>query len=256
MTVRELTSVGEMRGFEQLEREIWGLGDAELLPASHLVAAVHAGGMAAGAFDGGELVGFVCGFAAYHPEWSCPNGLHSHMLGVLPEYRGQGVGKELKKFQRMWCLERGLPWMTWTFDPLQAKNARLNLEHLGVTVSEYRVNEYGTLGGDLNAELPTDRLLAFWVLAEAKVTPTLRTKRLPKALLRSPGNQPEKNFVPAPRVLAEVPADITRLIQENPSLAVKWRLATREVFQHYFKLGYAATRFINTSYLLEAKNEM
>lgn len=253
MKIRELTSVGEIRGCEQLEREIWGLSDAEVLPASHLVAAVHAGGMAAGAFDGGELVGFVCGFAAYHPEWSQSNGLHSHMLGVLPKYRGQGVGKELKKFQRMWCLEQGLRWMTWTFDPLQVKNARLNLEHLGVTVSEYRVDEYGTLGGDLNAELPTDRLLAFWSLAEGENKTVLESDRLPKVLIRLPDNRPEKNLVSAPRVLVEVPTGFTRLMQESPSFALEWRLAAREVFQHYFELGYAATRFFNTSYLLEAK---
>ena len=238
MVYRILTLVTEMEACEALEREIWGLSDAELLPASHLIAAVHAGGMAAGALDGGELVGFVCGFASYHPEWSRPNGLHSHMLGVLPGYRGEGIGRELKGFQRAWCLERGLPWMTWTFDPLQARNARLNLEHLGVTVSEYRVNEYGTLGGDLNAELPTDRLVAFWELTGERVT-TLPEHPLPKAF-RTFDNQPEKNLISANQVRIEVPADFTRLMKEDPPLALKWRLAAREVFQHYFDLGYVS----------------
>jgi len=252
MNIRMLEQVGEMRSCEQLERKIWGLSDAEVLPASHLVAAVHAGGMAAGAFDGGELVGFVCGFASYRPAWSRPNGLHSHMLGVLPDYQGRGIGKELKAFQRTWCLKRGLEWMTWTFDPLQAKNARLNLEHLGVTVSEYRVNEYGTLGGDLNAELPTDRLLALWELVGERAD-RLPEQPLPKALARTPDNRPEQTLISADRVLVEVPTDFTRLMQENFPLASDWRLAAREVFQHYFDLAYVATRFIDHSYLLEVK---
>ena len=255
MEIRPLTLVADMRVCEGLERRIWGLSDTEILPASHLVAAVHAGGMAAGAFVGGEPVGFVCGFAAYRPEWTQSNGLHSHMLGVVPAHRGKGIGKKLKSFQRTWCLERGLPWMTWTFDPLQAKNARLNLEHLGVTVSEYRVNEYGTLGGDLNAELPTDRLLALWELAkEENASPTLDPTSLPKALTCTSDNQPEKKFLSANQVRVEVPTDFTHLMQENPPLALEWRLAAREVFEHYFELGYIATRFINYSYLLEIKN--
>ena len=249
--VRELTLVDDMRGCEKLERNIWGLNDAEVLPASHLVAAAHAGGMVAGAFDGDELVGFVCGFASYRPEWLRPNGLHSHMLGVLPSYQGKGIGRSLKAFQRTWCLERGLSWVTWTFDPLQAKNARLNLEHLGVTVSEYRVNEYGTLGGDLNAELLTDRLLAFWSLTEAKDTPVLEPKDFPKALTRSADNRPEKTFVSAAQLFVEVPTNFTQLMQENPSLALEWRLAAREVFLHYFELGYRATQFVDHAYLLE-----
>ncbi len=129
-----------------------------------LVATISEGGMAIGAFDGDELVGVVYGFATRDPEV-----LHSHYLAVDPALRRSGLGAELKRRQRTWCLDRGITAMRWTFDPLQLANAHLNLHALGAVGISYHEDHYGTLGG-INGDLPTDRLTVHWDLAGA--TPT------------------------------------------------------------------------------------
>ncbi len=139
IVVRALTQIDELRRCEEVQRSVWGFADLEVVAGSQMSAAVHAGGLVAGAWceeisgeDADILCGFVYGFPAYEGN---SVGFHSDMMAVLPNYRGLGIGQRLKQFQRERCLERGLNWMTWTFDPLQAKNARLNLEHLGATAS-------------------------------------------------------------------------------------------------------------------------
>lgn len=261
MIIKDLISVEELKGCAVIERSVWGLGNSEVMPAAHMQATVHAGGLVAGAFEGERLVGFVYGFPAYRPGHPLgASGFHSHLMAVLPEYRKGGVGKQLKWYQRNWCSARGLAWIEWTFDPLQAKNARLNLEHLGVTVREYEVNLYGTLGGTLNAALPTDRFLALWELGNARVTrlatgardEPLETRGIPSVLSANPDNTPSRPCldVRAPRLLVEIPADLTALLEHRPGVAHRWRLATREVFMHYLEAGYTVTRF-SGSYLLE-----
>ena len=128
--VRPLSAIEELHACEAIAKVVWQVDDREIVPASHLRAIQHAGGLVAGAFDAGRLVGFVIGILARHDAHE-PTGLHSHLMAVLPEVRRGGLGRALKWYQRRWCLERALPWITWTFDPLQAHNARLNLEHLG-----------------------------------------------------------------------------------------------------------------------------
>ena len=225
-----------------------------------MIAANHAGGMAAGVFEGHVLVGFVFGFPSFQPDYERPNGLHSHLLAVAPEYRGRGIGKKLKWFQRDWCLERGLTWMTWTFDPLQAKNARLNLEHLGAVALGYRVDEYGTLGGTLSGELPTDRFLAFWNLTNPQVTRLAQGKALPAleldslpVVLANQGGRPGVADLSqtASSLRAELLTDFTDLLGHDPDTALTWRLALRDVMQNYLSKGYVATRFIANTYLLE-----
>ncbi len=229
-----------------------------------MVAMVHAGGMAAGAFSAGEMVGFVFGFPSYRPGKPQPNGLHSHLLAVLPEYRGHGLGKALKWFQREWCLSHGLTWMTWTFDPLQAKNARLNLEHLGAVANNYRVDEYGAMGGTLTGSLPTDRLLAFWDLeglrptrlaqglAPGDSTSPSSLATLPAVLVDVGGHPSAPDTTKTdPRLRAEIPGDFTHLLQSDPETALAWRLAAREVLKAYLEKGYTVTRFYDNAYILE-----
>jgi chorismate synthase len=230
------------------------------MPAAAMVAAIHAGGMVAGVFEQNELIGFVYGFASFQPSWPKPNGLHSHMLAVLPAYRAKGLGKELKWFQRDWCLKKGYAWMTWTFDPLQAKNAKLNLEHLGAVANRYLINEYGLMGGSLNADLPTDRLLAYWDLSAPRVQHLAAKKALeavdvtavPKVLSchhdRSEGSLLEQSHK---RLRVEIPENLTELLQTDPALALEWRLALRKVLTHYFARAYTAVRFWEGAYLLE-----
>ncbi len=269
ITIRDLSSIDDLSLCEEVQRSVWGFSDLEVLAASHLSAAVHAGGLMAGAFcrgaheevnrrDKETLCGFIFGFPSYEDG---SVGLHSHMMAVLPDYRGLGIGQRLKWFQRSWCLERGLDWVTWTFDPLQAKNAKLNLEHLGGTASEYLVNPYGELGGDLNGELPSDRLVIRWDLLCKEV------KRLEAGSPQTPlaldslqdaphayalrANVLMPNFTDEPLLYVATPEDINALRSANPDKALAWRLAQREVFLELFGRGYSVTRFVNGCYVLE-----
>jgi predicted GNAT superfamily acetyltransferase len=168
--IHPLVTMDALRLCEDVQRRVWGYGEREIVPAAQMRAVLHAGGMVAGAFLGRELVGFLYAFPALaHEEGLAGSGLHSHMMAVLPEARGFGFGRRLKWYQRRFALERGIDWVTWTFDPLQSGNARLNVEHLGVLVHEYQVDFYGILGGALSGELPTDRFVALWYLDSARV---------------------------------------------------------------------------------------
>lgn len=142
----------------------------EIVPGAQLRAAEHAGGLVAGAFEQGVMIGFVYGFLAAPTGRGMKGlGMHSHMLAVRHSGRGTGVGKALKWFQRDWCLARGIEWVCWTFDPLQAKNARLNMFHLGAVSNEYLPDFYGPMTGPLGGNQETDRLLALWQLSDPNV---------------------------------------------------------------------------------------
>ncbi|MCW5818261.1 MAG: GNAT family N-acetyltransferase, partial [Trueperaceae bacterium] len=170
LVLRELTSHADLHEVERIQREVWGLDDLEVVPNSQLRAALHAGGQLGGAFLEDALVGFSYGFlASPHGRLMVGPGLHSHMAAVRPGARGRGVGRALKWQQRAWCLERGIEWMTWTFDPLQARNANLNLRHLGAVGVDYLVDFYGPMGGPLGGGR-SDRLLALWMLTGQRVT--------------------------------------------------------------------------------------
>lgn len=155
---------------ERLQREVWGLRDLDIVPAAQLRAALHAGGHVLGAFRGTELIGFAYALVATaHGRGMAGTGLHSHMVAVRANDRGAGVGRALKWHQRRLALAQGLPWITWTFDPLQAKNARLNFEHLGVVSHDYLVDFYGEMYGPLGGGQASDRLLALWTLESPRV---------------------------------------------------------------------------------------
>lgn len=162
--MRDIVTIDEMRATEAIQREVWGLPDIDIVPAAQLKAAVHAGGQLAGAFDDGFMIGFAYGLVATpHGQDMDGCGLHSHMVAVTEQGRHRGVGRALKWSQRRWCLERGMSWITWTFDPLQARNAKLNFEHLGAISHEYLVDFYGVMAGPLGGSA-SDRLVALWLL--------------------------------------------------------------------------------------------
>lgn len=260
VNIREISSLDELEQCTALEQNVWGVADREVIPASHLSAVIHAGGLVIGAFDQDALVGYSYGFMAFRREYEEPVGLHSHLMAVLPPYRGSGLGSKLKWFQRSWALARGHSWITWTFDPLQAHNARLNLEHLGAVTGEYLINAYGQFGGSLNASLPSDRFLVRWFLQSPRViklaageSEMLETANLPNALDANVNSAPGTPCLTLSeaRFWVTVPTIINQLMSDDPELAYRWRLATRSVFGHYFDKGYVVTRFINGRYLME-----
>jgi len=167
MTIRILT---EMRDFEKcvnLQRDTWGWADLDLLPARFLVVQHHIGGLLLGAFEGDRMIAFlnaIPGIRNGMPYW------HSHMLAVAREYWNSGVGSELKIAQRDHARVRGIRLIEWTFDPLESKNAHINIEKLGVIIRRYYVNHYGQTTATLQQGLDSDRIIAEWWIDRTRTT--------------------------------------------------------------------------------------
>lgn len=164
--IRELHSEPELREAVALQKTIWGWDDADLLPFRMYVVATKIGGQLLGAFDGGHMIGFCLSIPALQADNRIY--LHSHMMGVLPEYRNRGVGRQLKLRQRNDALARGIDLIEWTFDPLDMKNAYFNIERLGAIVRRYVRNQYGISSSALHGGLPTDRCVAEWWINKAR----------------------------------------------------------------------------------------
>lgn len=272
LTLRPLTTHEELREVEELQRVVWGMDDVELVPSAHLRAAVHAGGLLTGAFVGDDLIGFSYGFlASEHGRGMSGMGLHSHMVAVQASARGAGVGRALKWQQREWCLERGLAWISWTFDPLQRRNAHLNLDLLGAIGAEYLLDFYGPMGGPLGGSQPTDRLLAVWWL-KSELVEQRRLGRFaggtaPEALValeaRGEGKLAEPSRLPLDEgavrdgvpMLVATPEDATHLLGHAPELAHRWRNAVGGTMTELFSAGYVATRLSGGAYVLEPLRE-
>ncbi|HWZ81349.1 MAG TPA: GNAT family N-acetyltransferase [Terriglobales bacterium] len=171
ITIRKCETLEEMQACFSLHQEVWSFSDAELVPVRLFVVANKIGGQVIGAFEGATLVGFALAF----PGWR--NGhayLHSQMLAVRKQYRNRGLGRLLKLAQRDDAVARGFQLMEWTFDPLEIKNAYLNIEKLGAIARRYNANQYGTTSSPLQGGLPSDRLVAEWWLQSRRVEAVLR----------------------------------------------------------------------------------
>jgi predicted GNAT superfamily acetyltransferase len=224
----ELRSLTESREFQeavQLQKRIWGFEDIELLPARLFVVAIKVGGQAFGAFDGGRMIAFLISIPGLKPGGG--SYLHSHMLGVLPDYRDHGVGRMLKLKQRDDALARGIQLIEWTFDPLELKNAFFNMERLGAIVRRYVQNQYGTTTSPLHGGLPTDRCVAEWWLA------------CPHAEAVLAGGLPTR--VIAERI--EVPADVDIIRREEPRRAREIQKTLGERLTGCFGRGLAVIGF-------------
>jgi predicted GNAT superfamily acetyltransferase len=176
VVLRRCHSLEDMRACVALQKEVWNFTDAELVPLRMFVVADKVGGQVMGAFLGNEMVGFalsVPGTRTGHVY------LHSHMLAVRKDYRNAGLGRRLKLMQREDALARGIELIEWTFDPLEIKNAYLNIERLGAIARRYNINQYGITSSPLQGGLPSDRLIAEWWLKSKRVEKLLATGKRP-----------------------------------------------------------------------------
>jgi predicted GNAT superfamily acetyltransferase len=210
----------------ELQRLIWGFSDLDLLPPRLFVVAGKVGGQVLGAFEGGRMVGFCLAIPGLKPGGRYY--LHSHMLGVLESHQNRGIGRLLKMAQREEALSRGLELVEWTFDPLEIKNSRFNIARLGAVVRRYVPNQYGISSSPLHGGLPTDRLVAEWWIASARVRAVLD------------GGSP-----PPVRIEAriEVPREIAEIRKADPRRARDIQSRVREEFQHWFARDLAVVGF-------------
>ena len=176
IVMRKCHQLDELRACVALQKEVWNFSDADLVPLRMFVVAEKVGGQVIAAFAENEVVGFalsVPGFRSGHSY------LHSHMLAVRQQYQNAGLGRRLKLFQREDALARGFELIEWTFDPLEIKNAYLNIAKLGAIARRYTVNQYGLSSSPLQGGLPTDRLVAEWWLKSERVETLLQAGKPP-----------------------------------------------------------------------------
>ncbi len=237
--IRQLFHLSEFEDVLQLQKTIWSFDDIELLPLRFLVVVSKIGGHVFGAYDAGRMIGFCFAIPGIKPDGS-PY-LHSHMLGVMPNYRNAQIGRRLKLRQREDALARGIALMEWTFDPLELKNANLNIEKLGAIVRRYAPNQYGTTSSPLHGGLPTDRCVAEWWLDSPRVCAVLD------------GGPPVPRAASPERIT--YPADIARIREEDNPRARAIQQANAEKFLDAFSRGLAVTGFERSAtegtYLLE-----
>ena len=252
--IRSFDSRADYDACVRLQRETWGEHFVDVVPATILMVSQRVGGVSAGAFDaGGRLLGFVFGISGIRDgelvHWS-------DMLAVRPEARGAGLGRRLKHFQRDQLLERGIRRMLWTYDPLVARNANLNLNSLGARPVEYVVNMYGDTRSPLHAGLDTDRFIVEWRLdqqAPVRAEPAAGTAPAGSASrLEGTGTTAvvdpdwfarERPLPADPCVRVAAPADIDRIKGADPACARAWQQAQRRALTWYLANGYRVSGF-------------
>jgi predicted GNAT superfamily acetyltransferase len=265
--VRSVVAVDDVKQVEELQRAIWGGDETEIVPVHVLLTVAHNGGVLIGAFDGSRMVGFVFGFLG--TDMKTPDRVAmarlkhcSHQLGVHPDYRGRNVGLRLKMAQREAVMQQGIQLATWTYDPLMSHNAHLNIRRLGAICGTYLRNLYGELRDALNRGLPTDRFQVEWWLNSSRVKTRLKETRgsldleqiqAGGARLINPATldkhgllRPAENPVALSGVfgLVEIPSDFLAIKNEDPELALAWRLQARAIFERAFADGYIVTDFV------------
>ncbi|MDI6881100.1 MAG: GNAT family N-acetyltransferase [Desulfitobacteriaceae bacterium] len=243
-----LTAVSEIKETLTLQKKVWGDSVAASLP--EMVAAIHNGGVVIGAFMDNNMIGFCYGFAGYKGTEAY---LCSHMLGVDPNYRDLGLGRELKLQQKDWAINYGYKKMVWTYDPLEARNAYLNLCKLGAYTKTYIQCYYGEMEDQLNHGLPSDRFLVEWELLSERVTNAIAGSSLESNKWQSypilsewslQGEYPRpgalNDIQDVSGFLVPVPGSIQDIKVKNPELAREWRFAVRSQMILMFANGYSA----------------
>src|SRR6476660_1677556 len=277
--IRDLASFSDLQQAEEVEREVWGLADLDTTPLTLMVATREAGSIWIGAFDGPKLAGFAFGFLGTEHGHLI---LHSHMLAVREPYRDLDLGMKLKLAQRDRVLAMRIQGaqiqeMTWTFDPLQSKNAHLNFGKLGVVSDLYRIDFYGPETSSVLHQNGTDRLWVRWPLASRRVLDLLQGEdyrpevldafsRLEPLVQFNGDGKPLRHDLTAAlarqRIAIQIPSDILTVERKDPGLAREWREATRWAFTEALRAGFFVAEFARTvrghqgpgNYMLEKGN--
>ena len=252
--IRRARSIADYRACQDAQKRAWGIAeDGYLIPVATMVGANLHGGLVLGAFSpSGEAVAMSFAFLGKIEGRLC---LYSQLTGVVPEHQSRGLGHEIKRFQRQIALAEGIEHIAWAFDPLQAGNAHFNLSRLGAHAVRFVANMYGERTDRLNAGVPSDRLIAVWDLSveHPPAPPSFDSaSELPRLIeVRA---APGRGTVPVgvrdvspqtePRLLLEIPIDITALRREDPDLAEAWRLLVGQAFERAFKHSYLAVHFV------------
>lgn len=249
--IRLLKGYREFKQCERIQRAVWGNPgvSAEIMAATQKF-----GGVVLGALVEGKVVGFLYAFLARR------NGeiIHwSHMMAVTSRFRGQGLGLRLKLAHRETALQQGIHSICWTYDPLQAPNARLNLAKLGARVEEYVVNCYGRFPSIIECGLPSDRFVVNWQIRTRAVEHRLTGEgarggetafpRINSVAVNAQGLLENRQFhlqLRDPRLLVEIPPDAGRMRKKSLPLARRWRLDTRKIFLRFFAEGYRVDEFL------------
>jgi predicted GNAT superfamily acetyltransferase len=241
IVIRDIETLDEMHEVEQLQREVWGVEDLEIYPALALKPQKEVGATLIGAFAEGRMVGFVFGFPGILDGETI---IHSDMLGISPAYRSNNLGYLLKCAQRDAALKLGVKRITWTFDPLQSRNAHFNFSKLGVIADRYYVDYYGVTTSFLH-RFGTDRLWVTWLLDKEKVEVS-DTEELPHLVRVGENLEPISNqeAITASQVAIEIP----RELNEHHKL---WRMATRDAFTRALDQSFVVEGFHNGKYLLK-----
>jgi chorismate synthase len=258
LVIRPLRSRQELAACVELQKAIWGADLDEIVAPILLQVAQRIGGVAVGAFDETDrLLGCVFGLTGIEDgrlvHWS-------HLLAVRPDVRGTGIGRRLKEHQRDVVRALGVELMYWTFDPLIARNAHLNLTRLGAEVVEYVPDMYGRTGSELDA-LGTDRLVVAWDLTTGAGSDE-RRRQARRAALRptdaaepplgapianlDPDGEPvpPDHLLPAdPVVRIEIPAEMQAVLRTSPEAAQRWQRSIRHAFLTYLGRGYRVAAF-------------
>jgi predicted GNAT superfamily acetyltransferase len=256
VTIRDLESIDDMRKVPAVEQAVWGGDDRDIVPVLLLIAAKEAGSILIGAFTEQHLIGFVFGFPGLeHGEIS----IHSHMTAVLPQYRDFNLGYQLKLAQRERSLAMNIRLITWTFDPLQARNAHFNFAKLGVVSDRYKIDFYGRESTSTLHQNGTDRLWVSWFLDSDRVRERLKPTTAsvlpekPEILLVScnersrPVRSNLSSALTANTLGVQIPSEIGSIEESDSALAIDWREATRWAFTECLSSGFYVADFVRGS---------
>ncbi|MCS6888776.1 hypothetical protein [Chloroflexus sp.] len=238
ITIRPVATYAEYRACEQLQQLVWG--DEFVVPLNLLVTAQRNGGLVLGAFADDELVGFVFGLLARTADGRLKHA--SHMAAVRPDLRDARIGERLKRAQREFVLAQDIELMTWTYDPLLARNAHLNIRKLGAICRTYMRNVYGPEPELINGILPSDRFQVEWWLVQSPIARP-PADQVATAPLINPSLDAPPAISREPVARLRIPLDFDAVQQHDPQAAQAWRYHIRACAEAAFAAGYVVVDF-------------